>query len=276
MRSIGTLSAAALAGLWLWRRRGARSGHADHSPGEPKRVETRLLETGAKLLQRRDPLAAMSTYLNGFHFYADDMGRQMEAHHYCSQVNEDLIQCAIFDDNSRDARLIGVEYIVSERLFHSLPRAEKDLWHSHHYETSSGSLVAPGLPLAVETELMRKLSSTYGKTWHTWDTHHHPLPLGIPALMMGFTADGQTRPELEEDRDRRLGVSTQARRRARSVFPWHRPSLQANAWQQGHVFQLTLERRERGPRRAPPARPDLGVDPRERGAPFESARPLDL
>jgi hypothetical protein len=32
-------------------------------------------------------------YLNGFHFYADDMGRQIEAHHLCRHVTEDFFQC---------------------------------------------------------------------------------------------------------------------------------------------------------------------------------------
>ena len=29
------------------------------------------------------------------------------------------------------ARLIGVEYIISERLFKALPEEEKRFWHSH-------------------------------------------------------------------------------------------------------------------------------------------------
>jgi hypothetical protein len=35
------------------------------------------------LLQRKYPVEAMSTYLNRFHFYADDMGRQVDASHFC-------------------------------------------------------------------------------------------------------------------------------------------------------------------------------------------------
>lgn len=29
------------------------------------------------------------------------------------------------------ARLLGVEYIISERLFNELPEEEKRFWHSH-------------------------------------------------------------------------------------------------------------------------------------------------
>src|SRR4051812_29583541 len=72
----------------------------------------------------------------------------------------------------------------------SLPR--KPLWHSHVHEVKSGQLVAPGIPEAAEHALMEKLIHTYGKTWHTWHTDlDKTLPLGVPQLMMGFTADGQ-------------------------------------------------------------------------------------
>ncbi len=41
---------------------------------------------------------------------------------------------------------MGVEYIISERLFKDPAAEEKKLWHSHQYEVKSGSLIAPGLP----------------------------------------------------------------------------------------------------------------------------------
>ena len=87
---------------------------------------------------------------------------------------------------------MGVEYIVSDKLFKNLPETEKALWHSHVHEVKSGQLIAPGIPEVAEHELMKKLIGTYGKTWHTWHTDlQKALPLGVPQLMMGFTADGQ-------------------------------------------------------------------------------------
>ena len=53
------------------------------------------------------------------------------------------MQAVIYDGNTRDARLMGVEYIISERLFNTLPPEEKKLWHSHQYEVAS-SLRAAG------------------------------------------------------------------------------------------------------------------------------------
>lgn len=40
----------------------------------------------------------------------------MEAHHYVSQINEDMYQAIMYDGNGDDAKIMGVEYIVSEKL----------------------------------------------------------------------------------------------------------------------------------------------------------------
>lgn len=109
----------------------------------------------------------MSTYLNGFHMCADAIGRQVEATHFCIHLRHDLHQCVIFDSNKPDARLIGIEYIISEERFRQLPDDKKRLWHSHHYEVKSGVLVAPGIPEMAEHAYFKDLVSTYGKTFHT-------------------------------------------------------------------------------------------------------------
>lgn len=210
------------------------------SPGAPKAKDTRLLEGGAAALQDKPPVEALNAYLNGFHFYSGQMQGQMEAHHYCALLNEEVIQCAIYDGNVHNAKLMGVEYIISARLFNSLPAAEKPLWHSHVHEVKSGQLVAPGIPQFAEQELMKKLVGTYGKTWHTWHTDQHKeLPLGVPQLMMGFTADGQADPAMVADRDRRLGVDSQERRKNREAIDAPAVAPGADAWQKGRAVQIT-------------------------------------
>lgn len=207
--------------------------------GEKTSTKMRALDTGAAVLQSRPPIDAINTYLDGFHFYSGDKDGQMEAHHYVTVLNDDLMQAVIYDGNTADARLMGVEYIISERLFNSLPEQEKKLWHSHRYEVKSGTLIAPGLPAAADKALMSKVVNTYGKTWHTWHTERDKnLPLGIPALMMGFTGDGQLDPRLIADRDRRLDVNTSAIREERKSLPARPVAAGADAWQQGEAYQL--------------------------------------
>jgi len=204
------------------------------SPGENKSGETKVLETGADLLQNKSPINKINTYLDGFHFYNGNINAQMEAHHYVSQLNEDLFQAIIFDGNGADAKLMGVEYIVSAKLFATLDNEEKKLWHSHAYEVKSGTLIAPGIPDVAEHELMEKLVSTYGKTIHTWHTdQERQLPIGSPMVMMGFTEDGQLHPALLDDRDKRFKISTPEIRKKRSDIPLPRLDPMANAWKNG-------------------------------------------
>jgi hypothetical protein len=211
------------------------------APGEEKDSKSKSLELGADILQNKSPLKKINTYVNGFHFYNGNIKAQMEAHHYVSQLNEDLHQAIIYDGNGEDAKIMGVEYIISERLFRQLDEEEKKLWHSHHYEVKSGTLVAPGIPDAVEHELMEKLVSTYGKTIHTWHTdQQRELPIGSPMIMMGFTKDGQLDTRLLADRDRRFDISTVEKKKNRSDIPDPMVDPSANAWQNGELRQFII------------------------------------
>jgi hypothetical protein len=202
-----------------------------------------MLEKGADLLQGNTPLQKFSTYLNGFHFYNGNPEAQMEAHHYVSQLNQDVYQAIIFDGNSSDAKIMGVEYIVSGKLFATLDEEEKKLWHSHHFEVKSGTLVAPGIPDVAEHELMEQLVTTYGKTIHTWHTdQERVLPIGAPMIMMGFTKEGQLKESLLRDRDKRLKVNSDSLRRQRLDIPIPAIDPMANAWEKGkqNVRQITV------------------------------------
>lgn len=211
-------------------------------PGGPLSTRSHILDTGADALQSKQPIDAMSEYLNGFHFYADDMGRQVEANHYCTHLTEDFHQCVIYSSNQHDAKLIGIEYIVSEKVFRSLPDDEKKLWHSHNYEVKSGELIAPSVPNIAEHAFMKDLVTTYGKTWHTWQIDRDTtFPMGIPQLMMGFTKDNQINQQMLEDRDKRFGVSYTSERKNRDDIPMPQLVEGANSWQSGKAMQLRLE-----------------------------------
>jgi len=218
---------------------------ADNTPsavgvaGKAAALGTRVLDAGAALLQDKPPIGALNAYLDGFHFYSGRMQAQMEAHHYCAILGEELIQCVIYDGNTPTAKLMGVEYIISQRQFEGLPAPEKALWHSHVHEVKSGQLIAPGLPEAAEHALMAKLVSTYGKTWHTWHTDQDKgLPLGAPQLMMGFTADGQVDAAMVAARDERFGVRSQEKRQGRADIAAPAIAEGANAWEKGHAVQI--------------------------------------
>src|SRR3954464_12712716 len=92
-----------------------------NTEGSPKTGTDKLLDAGAAVLQAKAPLKRFNAYLDGFHFYSGNIHAQMEAHHYVSQLNDDMYQAIIFDGNGADAKIMGVEYIISARLFNTLP-----------------------------------------------------------------------------------------------------------------------------------------------------------
>ena len=199
---------------------GDRTDPAVTPPGAEESARTNALEAGAALLQGNGPLGKMDMYVVGFHPMKDHPLHQMEAHHLCRQVNEDFAQCTLFDGNSPEANLTGIEYIISESLYESLADDEKQYWHPHNGEILSGQLVAPNLPEVAEKELMRSKMNTYGKTWHTWHTRDgvnpgDKMPVGPAMLAWSFSRDGEVQPELVAERDKRMDISTEERRRDR-------------------------------------------------------------
>jgi hypothetical protein len=202
-------------------------------------VHAAALGVAALLPGAAGPLGAIHAHVCGFHFYNGDMKRAVRAEHYCSHLNPDVFQCIIYDSDAKNARLVGVEYIISEARFNQLPADEKKLWHSHRYEVMSGQLVAPDLTGPAEAELMRELVNTYGKTWYLWQVDRgDQLPLGLPQLMMGFTADGQADPAMVAARDRDLKLVSAEVKARRADLPARPVAAGADGWKQGQVFQL--------------------------------------
>ncbi len=193
----------------------------------------------AELMQDMGPVAAIHAHLCGFHFYNGDMSRQVRADHYCSHLNADVWQCIIYESDKKNARLIGVEYIISGALFNGLPPEEKKLWHSHRYEVMSGQLIAPGMADGAEMQLMKDFVTTYGKTWYLWQVDRgDPLPLGLPKLMMGFTGDGQVDPKMVSARDREFNLDSSKIKSGRAGIATREVAPGADAWQHGRAFQI--------------------------------------
>ncbi|XP_042501340.1 oil body-associated protein 1A-like [Macadamia integrifolia] len=213
-------------------------------PGEPTQTGTALTDTAASAIQSFAPINKVHQHLCAFHFYSHDMTRQVEAHHFCSCQNEEMRQCLIYDSPDSNARLIGVEYLITENLFLILPDAEKPLWHSHEYEVTSGFLFLPGLPGSVQRQDLDKVCKTYGKTFHFWQIDRgDELPLGLPQLMMALTRDGQLDTALAQDVEKRFEVSYEKERENRAYMtgPAHGIHPLANGEGKG----LKTELRER-------------------------------
>ncbi len=166
------------------------------------------------------PVSGPFAHFCGIHVAKKDPRLQFITQHYCvahssGHDGEKLFQCILFDTTGPAAKLIGVEYIVSDAVYRKLPIEEKRYWHPHTYEVLSGGLVAPEMKSEDEAAFMKLILTTWGKTWHTWPDPTTAVPLGDPLLIWALTGDGQADPKTVATRDRELGVSTEAVRARR-------------------------------------------------------------
>uniref|UniRef100_A0A0D9YEH4 Uncharacterized protein n=1 Tax=Oryza glumipatula TaxID=40148 RepID=A0A0D9YEH4_9ORYZ len=181
--------------------------------GRATTVSSQLLDMGAQAVQALKPVRQMKQHACSFALYAHDLSRQVEVHHFVSRLNQDVLQCAVYDSDKPSARLIGVEYIVSDAIFESLPPEEQKLWHSHAYEVKAGLWTDVGVPEPLQSSEMARMAKTYGKLWCTWQVDRgDALPLGAPALMVSPQAvePGRVRAELVHGRDERYKIDSSA------------------------------------------------------------------
>jgi hypothetical protein len=213
-------------GVMVVREAMARARRAPpRAPGGPKTQTKQTIEFVARILQSRGPLREFNLHLVGFRPLRDDPQVQTEVHLYCRLINDDFAQCVAFDGDGPDARLTGVEYLISERLYDRLRPEEQAYWHPSNYELLSGQMVAPGLPSAIERELVRLMLNGYGKGWQFWpnagpDRPGRSLPFGDALLTWSFNRDGEIDPRLVAERDERLGTRSDRRRQQRECLRW--------------------------------------------------------
>ena len=177
----------------------------------------------AKGAAGKGPLAGPHAHFCGIHVAKRDPKFQLITQHYCcahsQHGHDDLFQCVLFDGTGPNAKLLGVEYIVSDAVYRQLPAAEKPYWHAHTYEVLGGGVIAPEMSAEDELQFMKSLLTTWGKAWHTWPDPTSPIPTGEPLLIWSLMADGQVDPRLVAQRDKQFGCSNDEirERRGRAI-----------------------------------------------------------
>jgi hypothetical protein len=170
------------------------------------------------------PADGAHLYLCAFHLVKNNPKVQFEAHHYCMPAGDGVHQCMIFDSKEPGAKLLGVEYIITDEKYRALPEGEKKFWHPHAYEILSGQLIAPNLPKQGD-DIFPGLLKTWGKTWHTWPDPSTAVPLGEPLLMWSANGDGQIDGALVDKRDKKFGIATADIRERRKAMKICVPQL---------------------------------------------------
>ena len=111
------------------------------------------------------------------------------AYHYCKPMNDELIaQCLLYDGTGPEARLIGVEYLVSGDVFRRMPAEEQAYWHDHKFEVDRGLLKSLTQTGEEEKATLAQVRTLYGKIFHTWSTGK-TYPQGPARLFWAVTGE---------------------------------------------------------------------------------------
>jgi hypothetical protein len=165
------------------------------------------------------PLSGSFAHFCGIHMAKKDPKLQFITQHYCighaEHGHDDMFQCVLYDSTAKTAKLIGVEYIISDAAYRKLPEEEKKYWHAHTYEVLGGGLIAPAMSPEEEAKFMKMVLPTWGKAWHTWPDPKSPVPMGEPMLIWSLMGDGQADEAVVAARDKEFGTSTKAISEAR-------------------------------------------------------------
>jgi Protein of unknown function (DUF1264) len=175
----------------VWRLPAARAdGHASAAAGAKAPIQELL----------HCPLA-----FAGVHLLKDLPERAQVAYHYCKPVNAELSQCVLYDGTGADARLIGIEYLVSDAVHQKMAADEKAYWHDHKFEVDSGYLKSITQSGDDEKQTLAKVRTLWGKVYHTWASGTD-YPRGPARLFWSVTGeqpfllapDAKLPPELVE------------------------------------------------------------------------------
>jgi hypothetical protein len=129
-------------------------------------VSNNNTNTNATAAAAGKPVDAYNTpegHVSAIRHVFDDPSLRVQ--HYCKSNDKIVLVCQLYDSNSKNATLIGLEYVIIADQYNSLPNREKPNWHYHKIEflPNRADPMFPELPAAQAQALMGKLMDTYGK-----------------------------------------------------------------------------------------------------------------
>ncbi|HEX7033360.1 MAG TPA: DUF1264 domain-containing protein [Nitrososphaera sp.] len=116
-----------------------------------------------------DGYDAPQGHINAVRHIFNDPALRVE--HFCKPSDKIVLVCQLYDGASANATLIGVEYIITQERYDSLPDREKPYWHAHRVELrpDRADPMMPELSPEEARAQMAKLMPTWGKVVITWN-----------------------------------------------------------------------------------------------------------
>jgi hypothetical protein len=119
----------------------------------------------------------------------------LDVHFYCSSMSGGIMAtCLLFDGNSTNATLIGIEYIISSEQYTSLPEREKPNWTPVAQEEEEAEVRYPNLSPQQLRQLSEQFKDAYVKLIITWNPNDS-LPLYPPQVVIESLIGGDGEDE---------------------------------------------------------------------------------
>jgi hypothetical protein len=123
--------------------------------------------------------------------------------HFCKPNDKIMMVCQLYDSNSPNATLIGVEYMITADEYKNLPDREKPNWH-YHKEEFAPNRADPKLPQLSEQQqnaTLKKLEESYGKVIITWNPNDNApvFPPQVEQVQHPFMINTTVTPETETE-----------------------------------------------------------------------------
>lgn len=136
-------------------------------------------------------------HLSAIRHVFDDPALRVQ--HYCKPHDKIVLVCQLYDSTSKNATLIGIEYVITADQYNSLPNREKPNWHFHKIEFAPNRAdpMFPELIPAQAQTLMGKLMDTYGKVIITWNPKDKlpAFPSHVQQVEHPFMVNATVKPE---------------------------------------------------------------------------------
>ena len=121
--------------------------------------------------------------------------------HFCKPNDKIMMICQLYDSNSPNATLIGVEYVITADAYKNLPDREKPNWHYHKIEFASNR-ADPKFPQLSEQQqnaTLKKMAESYGKVIITWNPNDKApiFPPQVEQVQHPFMVNTTVNPQTE-------------------------------------------------------------------------------
>jgi Protein of unknown function (DUF1264) len=121
--------------------------------------------------------------------------------HFCKPNDKIMMVCQLYDSNSPNATLIGVEYMITADAYQNIPDRDKPNWH-YHKEEFAPNRADPKLPMLSEEQqnaTMKRLAEAYGKVIITWNPNDKSpiFPPQAIQVQNPFMVNATVSPETE-------------------------------------------------------------------------------